>query len=145
LDWAAGRKHRFTRDIMLPKSRKSIPGNMPGHETGWGFIRTADPADQSTIVELSAVGRIGFFKYFVLGGPTWNIRTCGFEKTCHLQRESKSCGEGTNSGRHKFVVVGCSEQFKTKIIRSKPKGLSLLNGYSKVQKFQNGSRGRPVL
>jgi Tannase and feruloyl esterase len=54
------------------------PGSMPGHETGWIFIAGDDPSKPFT--DESAVGAVGFFKYFVFDNPNWDFMTWNYER-----------------------------------------------------------------
>jgi Tannase and feruloyl esterase len=63
-----------------PRGDVVYPGFMPGHETGWSFfiIAGADPSKPFT--DESAVGAVGFFKYFVFDDPNWNFLTWNYDK-----------------------------------------------------------------
>lgn len=63
-----------------PAARGQVvyPGSMPGHETGWIFIAGDDPSKAFT--DESAVGAVGFFKYFVFDNPDWNFMTWNYER-----------------------------------------------------------------
>jgi feruloyl esterase len=56
------------------------PGFMPGDEIGWKslIIAGADPSQPFT--DESAVGAIGFFKYFVFDNPSWNFLTWNYDQ-----------------------------------------------------------------
>ncbi len=63
-----------------PRGQVAYPGFMPGHEAGWGFfiLAGADPSEPFT--DQSAVGAVGFFKYFVFGDPNWNFLNWNYDK-----------------------------------------------------------------
>jgi Tannase and feruloyl esterase len=58
----------------------AYPGFMPGHETGWTLflLDGADPSQPFT--DLSAVGAVGFFKYFIFDKPDWNFLNWDYDK-----------------------------------------------------------------
>jgi Tannase and feruloyl esterase len=63
-----------------PRGRVAYPGFMPGHETGWNLflLDGADPSQPFT--DASAVGAVGFFKYFVFDDPNWNFLNWDYDK-----------------------------------------------------------------
>jgi feruloyl esterase len=63
-----------------PRGKVAYGGFMPGHETGWNMFMLdgADPAKPFT--DLSAVGAVGFFKFFVFDDPNWNFLTWDYDK-----------------------------------------------------------------
>ncbi len=63
-----------------PQGKVAYGGFMPGHETGWNLflLDGADPAKPFT--DASAVGAVGFFKFFVFDDPNWNFLTWNYDK-----------------------------------------------------------------
>jgi len=63
-----------------PQGSVVYPGFMPGHETGWNFfiMDGADPSQPFT--DESAVGAVGFFKFFVFDDPNWNFLKWNYNK-----------------------------------------------------------------
>jgi feruloyl esterase len=55
-------------------------GFMPGHEMGWNMflLDGADPSQPFT--DQSAVGAVGFFKYFVFDDPNWNFLQWNYDR-----------------------------------------------------------------
>jgi len=62
-----------------PRGQLVYPGYVPGDELGWKpfTIAWADPTQPFT--DSSAVGAVGFFKYFVFDDPNWNFLTWNYD------------------------------------------------------------------
>lgn len=62
-----------------PRGQLVYPGYVPGDELGWKpfTIAWADPSQPFT--DTSAVGAVGFFKYFVFDNPSWNFLTWNYD------------------------------------------------------------------
>jgi len=67
-----------------PRGKLVYPGFMPGYEIGWKtlIIAGADPSQPFT--DTSAVGAVGFFKYFVFNNPSWNFLTWNYDQDMAL-------------------------------------------------------------
>ncbi len=63
-----------------PRGHLVYPGYVPGDELGWKpfTIAWADPSQPFT--DTSAVGAVGFFKYFVFDNPDWNFLTWNYDQ-----------------------------------------------------------------
>jgi len=63
-----------------PRGQLVYPGFMPGDEIGWKslIIAGADPSQPFT--DTSAVGAVGFFKYFVFDNSSWDFLTWNYDQ-----------------------------------------------------------------
>jgi feruloyl esterase len=63
-----------------PRGNVVYPGFLPGHETGWGLFIMAGADPSQPFTDQSAVGAVGFFKYFVFNDPNWNFLNWNYDK-----------------------------------------------------------------
>jgi Tannase and feruloyl esterase len=63
-----------------PRGHVVYPGFMPGHETGWNLFIMAGADPSQPFTDQSAVGAVGFFKYFVFDDPNWNFLKWNYDK-----------------------------------------------------------------
>jgi feruloyl esterase len=63
-----------------PRGHVVYPGFMPGHETGWNLFIMAGADPSQPFTDESAVGAVGFFKYFVFDDPSWNFLKWNYDK-----------------------------------------------------------------
>lgn len=63
-----------------PRETVAYGGFMPGHELGWNMflLDGADPSKPFT--DQSAVGAVGFFKYFVFDDPNWDFLKWNYDR-----------------------------------------------------------------
>lgn len=63
-----------------PRGEVVYPGFMPGHEAGWNIFILAGTDPSQPFTDTSAVGAVGFFKYFVFNDPSWNFMSWNYDK-----------------------------------------------------------------
>ncbi len=67
-----------------PRGQLVYPGFMPGSELGWKSFIIADADPSKPFTDKSAVGAVGFFKYFVFDNPSWNFLTWNYDRDMPL-------------------------------------------------------------
>jgi len=62
-----------------PRGKLVYPGYAPGDEVNWKLFTIADADPSKPFTDASAVGAVGFFKYFVFDNPNWNFLTWNYD------------------------------------------------------------------
>lgn len=67
-----------------PRGQQVYPGFMPGDEIDWKSLIIAGTDPSEPFTDTSAVGAVGFFKYFVFDNRNWNFLTWNYDQDMPL-------------------------------------------------------------